>query len=457
MNGCRYLIRALVWTAIGHAVGASIVSAQSPYPMSSAPRPATPGGPASPTPPKTQPPSQPTLRGPEPHDLDPAYSPYRRPADPARQAVITSGPADCWNRSGVQLEYLSWWLNGTQLPVLVATGNPADAVPGALGQPGTRVLYGGDTLDSGRFSGGRLHAEFWSGQGNPWGLEIGGFLLEQRSEQFGIGSDASGVPALFIPIYRPDVGREGSYMISAPSTAVDGPFLGNVAIATRSQLWGAEANGLTNLTTNNQMTVDLLYGVRYLDLDESFDLNATGLVDTAMGVRSSIWDSIGARSQFFGGQLGTRVRYRWERLALEMTAKVALGDSHDSVSYSGGNTQIGAALGSAQGNYAGGIFTQPSNLGRSSSDQFSVAPQAQIKTSYQIAGGVRVMVGYDFLYWSRVVRAGSQVDHSVNLSQSQGLNPAGNGVLIGPARPGSEPVYRDLVVHGLSVGLEYRY
>ena len=55
--------------------------------------------------------------------------------DALRQAF----PDQVWVRG----EYLLWWLRGASTPVLVTTG-PADAtLPGAIGSPGTVVLFGG--------------------------------------------------------------------------------------------------------------------------------------------------------------------------------------------------------------------------------------------------------------------------------------------------------------------------
>src|SRR5207253_2607656 len=57
-------------------------------------------------------------------------------------------------------EYLLWWTKGSNLPPLVTTGSPAAARPGALGQPGTSVLFGGD-VDSGPRSGARFAGGLW--------------------------------------------------------------------------------------------------------------------------------------------------------------------------------------------------------------------------------------------------------------------------------------------------------
>jgi hypothetical protein len=68
---------------------------------------------------------------------------------------------------------------------------------------------------------------------------------------------------------------------------------------------------------------------------------------------------------------------------------------------------------------------------------------------------VRAMVGYNFLYWSSVVRASDQVNRIVNPTQvpsSQAF-----GVAVGPAQPRSDLRSTDFWAQGLNFGLEFRY
>jgi hypothetical protein len=60
------------------------------------------------------------------------------------------------------------------------------------------------------------------------------------------------------------------------------------------------------------------------------------------------------------------------------------------------------------------------------------------------------------MYWSQVVRPGSQIDRNINLSQSVILGNT-NGILTGPASP--MPLFNrtDFWAQGLSVGFELRF
>ena len=83
-----------------------------------------------------------------------------------------------------------------------------------------------------------------------------------------------------------------------------------------------------------------------------------------------------------------------------------------------------------------------------------VIPSLEVKLSYFFTPRWRLFVGYDFLYWSQVVRPGNQLDRNVNLTQSPVF---GTGVLSGPASP--VPLFNrtDFWAQGINLGLEFRF
>src|SRR5437764_1214525 len=73
---------------------------------------------------------------------------------PARE--VCGPPGRFW----ASAEYLYWWTKGMNIPPLVTSGSAANAIPGALGQPGTGTLFG-NNIDGEGQSGGRFTAGFW--------------------------------------------------------------------------------------------------------------------------------------------------------------------------------------------------------------------------------------------------------------------------------------------------------
>jgi hypothetical protein len=341
-------------------------------------------------------------------------------------------------------EYLLWWVKNTPTPPLVTTGSSNDAFPGAIGQPSTRVLFGG-SADYGATSGGRFSLGGWLDCEHTIGLEASGFLLERRSVGFNAASDPSGNPPLYLPLFRADLGHEGVYRISDPVVGLNG----GVAVNSQMRLWGAEANGVFNAWRRNGLSIDLLAGFRYVDLAETLTIQ-TNSTDFVNQINDVTYDRFSTRNQFYGGQVGARAALQYGRLSLELAGKVALGANHETVNVNGTTTETG--VGSANpGTFPGGVFAQPSNIGQASRNQFAVIPEGQFKVGYQLRPNIRATVGYDILYWNEVVRPGSQMDRNVNPTQSLG------GTLVGPPLPAPQFNRTDFWAQGVSFGLEFRY
>jgi hypothetical protein len=355
---------------------------------------------------------------------------------------------ECPNGDSYQVwargEYLLWWVKNTPLPQLVTTGSAADAFPGALGQPGTRVLYGGSG-DFGANSGGRFTLGSWLDCERTIGLEASGFWLAQRSAGFSAASDPTGNPSLYVPVFRADLGREGVYRVADPVVR----FNGGVAVNSQMQLWGAEANGVFNVVRGNGVSIDLLGGFRYADLTESLNVDANPF-NFLNQVSDVSHDRFATRNQFYGGQVGARAEFQFGRLTFEVAGKLALGDNHEAVEIRGSTTEAGTGSPNP-GTFPGGILAQPTNSGVSTRNQLTVVPEGQLKVGYQISSQLRATLGYDMLYWNQTVRPDSQIDRNVNPTQSLGAP------LVGPAAPAAQFNRTDFWAQGVSFGLEFRY
>jgi hypothetical protein len=134
------------------------------------------------------------------------------------------------------------------------------------------------------------------------------------------------------------------------------------------------------------------------------------------------------------------------RFSLDVLAKVALGFIESSVTAVGSNT-TGAATN------AGGLLVQPgTNIGYRDRAEPNAIPEIGVKLGYQVRNNIRAYVGYSFLYWYHVVRAGDQVDLGVDPSF------VGLGAGVGnPVRPAQRFQDTDIWVQGITLGFEWRY
>ena len=351
-------------------------------------------------------------------------------------------------RFWVSAEYLLWWIKDERLPPLVTAG-PAGTT-GVLGSPGTTVIFGGSDLNHEEFSGGRFAAGFWLDDCQTVGVEADFFFLAPRSSNFFVGGGTGG-PIIARPIINALTGEETSEFVSSPLVS------GNIQVHSRSELFGAEVNGICNLCCCCTHRLDLLGGFRYLQLEEKLDitedLTLAPTVPTFGGSHISVRDHFETQNRFYGGQLGVRGEWWRGRAFVNVRGEVTLGETHESIDIRGVTTLT--PPGGTTTTVPGGILALPSNSGHFTRDEFSVVPEVGINVGYQVTNHLRAYVGYTFLYWSDVVRPGDQIDRTINLTQVPSTG--GSGVLVGPARPAVLFKTTDFWAQGINLGLEFRF
>jgi hypothetical protein len=358
------------------------------------------------------------------------------------------GPAGCF---WISAEYLHWWTKGDNVPPLVTASPPGSA--GILGQPGTVVLFGGDDVfrDSG-YPGGRFTAGLWLNCEHTVGIEGSYFFLGSRSVDFTASGSAAGTQTIARPFFNALTGKEDSELVASP-----GLLSGTVHASLSSELQGAELNGLCNVCCGCNYRLDLLGGFRFLDLDENLGVEEHLAVapEVALigGTTFDVTDRFETRNRFYGGQLGARAEVRRGRVFVDLTGKVALGATDESVRVAG--STVITPPGGAATVASAGLLAQATNSGRFDQTHFAVVPELGVNVGYQFGEHVRAFVGYTFLYWSDVARPGNQIDLALNPTQFP-VSGATSG-LVGPARPAPIVANTDFWAQGVNFGLEFRY
>lgn len=361
---------------------------------------------------------------------------------PADSGLLAPGGSLEPYRVWANAEYLLFFVKNAPTPVPLVTGsNPNNP---------TQSVFGSDQ-NLGVFSGMRFQLGSWLDPASSVGVEATFFLLERRSATSGIASDAGGSPTLQWSFANQTPGAAGANLMPI---AYPGVFAGSASITSTLQLWGAEANGVFVLVPR-QAGFELvgIAGFRYVDLLENLNIGTMSSdMLTAPNTVLSQTDHFGTRNQFYGGQLGARLNLEGERFSFDMTAKLAIGMTHQSLDVQGSSTQTGP--GGPTGTFPGGFFTQSSNIGRFAGNDFGFIPDIELKLHYFITPRWSVFIGYDFMYWNSVIRPGSQIDRNINLTQSAVL---GNGALIGPGFPAQQFNRTDFWAQGINFGFEFRY
>jgi hypothetical protein len=205
--------------------------------------------------------------------------------------------------------------------------------------------------------------------------------------------------------------------------------------------------------------VDLLGGLRYLNLLESLDMTEqiqyapTVAVPALRNATQHVEDHFNTLDQFFGAQLGLDARWNFGPWSIDVRPKVALGVTGQKLLIQGSN--VVNEVSGVQLSAPGGLLAEPTNSGRHLHDAFSVVPELTLNAGYQFTPWCRGFIGYNFLYWTNVIRPGEQIDTVVNSNQ---VLLFGTPSAVPVTRPAVTTFHQtDVWVQGLTLGLEFCY
>lgn len=343
-------------------------------------------------------------------------------------------------------EYLLWWTKDSPERIPLVTN-------GFLNSPGTQVFMGGSDIDLGHHNGVRATLGYWLTDDRAWGVEGSGFYLPTVSQRQTVSSSGRpGSVQLVVPFFDVTRNTEAFSFLSS-----EGQFSGTATQRLKSRLWGAEGNVVMGLANPGPWRIDLLGGIRYLNLSEKFSFG-TSTPDLPPGPTTVFQtrDAFDADNDFYGGQIGLRGRYLWGRFTADATVKVAVGAMRQHVDIAGSLTTNFFNPSTVQ-SFVGGLFAQPTNIGSYRRDVIAVVPEAGLNVGFRVTDWASILVGYSFLYASNVVRPGNQIDRSINPSQSQAISLNNPATLVGAARPSFKFQGSDFWAHGLNAGLALNF
>jgi hypothetical protein len=371
-------------------------------------------------------------------------------------APICGPDFDSRERVWASADYLVWWVKSGPDPIPLVTTSSAASL-GILGAPDTTVVAGGSGFDYKAFSGAELAAGFWFNRDRDCGFEGTGFFLEDRPARFSAHSSGTGSPLFARPVVNALTGAESAELISDPGVAS-----GAIAITSYSSLYGFDTDLVARVPYSGSWQVDYLAGFRFVSLSEQVNIDqattllpggAAGFVGGTVTTPSTvgILDRFSTHNEFYGGEIGARVEFGGPSgMFVRVTGKLAVGDSHENLNVAG-YTSTGPGIPPA----AGGLLALSSNIGKSAHDEFAVIPEIGIRVGYAFTPMVKISMGYNFLYWSDVVRPGDQMSRTVNPA----LIPSSTifGLVGGPASPSPTFNRTEFWAQGINVGLELRY
>lgn len=382
--------------------------------------------------------------------------------------------SDMWNdvhahrRVYVQVDYLSFWTKGNQLPPLVTTsplGTPQSQAGVLPVSATTAILFGGDRVDLDRRNGGRINIGYWLIDGEFLGIEGQYLALAQQNTSFNAVSDFTSDPNSQI-LARPFINvdpilvtpTEDAAIVAFPNGftlgAGTGTLDGRIDIRTTADLQSAGAllRRLIWIDFTMQRRLDLLVGYRFFRIGDSVTINDTStFIPSAGPIPLTVFtsqDVFSSRNQFHGGEIGLKAQSHHGRLSIELIGKCAFGNNRQVTFINGFNTITAGGVTTVN---VGGLLAQPTNIGTYRRDVFAVLPEANANLRWDITCHLRGTIGYTFIYINRVQRSGDAIDRTINPTQFNG------GMLNGEARPAFVASDTSFWAHGATAGVEYRW
>lgn len=395
----------------------------------------------------------------DPYAIQPnGYFTPVQPLEPLRNGFRSiANPVPYRGRMFLRGEYLGWFMDPMKTPALV-TSSPlgtAQNQSAFIGGPNTQVLFGDEINDEFR-SGVRVQGGWYVDPTRYWA--IGGDYYQLFGEGDSFSADTNSNAILGRPFFDIIAGRETAQLLSFP-----GRVTGGVDIATDTQLRSfgihIQADALNAPGSVHQMAsdcareprLDWILGYRYVSLDDEINIteSLTSLVNQAQGT-VNLRDSFETENDFQGLEVGAVREIPMGRFWFETVTKIALGTNAQKVRING-STQLTEA--GVPETFVGGLLAQRSNIGSYERDEFAVVPELGATLGFHVTPRFSLTVGYTFVYFSNVVRAGDQIDTDLN----PGLIPVEDDPLTGPLRPHFLFRQNDFFAQGVTVGGDFRF
>lgn len=338
-------------------------------------------------------------------------------------------------------EYLLGYTRPQGVPTLIGSVPDAPATTGTNGQlpagtPVTELFPRSGKLRYGSQPG--VRARVGAAVTDGFGADVGGFYLSSGSDE--ATATSPGSPVLFRGYTRALDGSAVYLFASIP-----GRYSGSVAAAADTRAWGIDANARFGGFSLYSDVNDVLFGVRYLNLQESLTVGIRS--EFAGGNVGTISDTFRTSNHVYVGQAGFNSRVFMGRFTLDLVDKFGVGGAAQRVEVSGRNTLTGLP------DQNSGLYAQPGLNGVYERNKFVAANEFGVSLGFSPVPRVSLSVGYNILWVSSVARPGPAIDRVINDSQIRYLSDP-------PADPNSRrPAFdwnratTDAWIQGLTLGV----
>lgn len=343
------------------------------------------------------------------------------------------------------VELLLMFRRGDRLPTLVTTGPPIDSdTAGEIGDPGTSVLVGGDSILKDLTAGGRLTLGTWLDHSRSRSLVFRGWFAGEETFDFNQNQDQTPVLVRpFLNVSDNQVAAQDTQVIAFP-----GRSSGNISVQASSEIFGGDISVRQLWYEKYGARVDVLYGYQYTRVAEDLRIasSSTSLDDDFAPIDSviSVEDNFDTENDFHGGQFGFAGSYREGCWSFNSLIKVGFGSLRRRANLSGSTTTTIDAATAVDPN---GLLVRSTNAGQATDHTFGWVPELDFSLGWHRYRNFDITVGYHVIAVTDAIQVSNTIDPAlrVNLSDPP----------IGEQRPFIGLSFDTYYVQGIHFGLQY--
>lgn len=366
----------------------------------------------------------------------------------------------CWYRDWMNSS-LSWdrdrWFGSVELllmfrrgdrpPTLVTTGPSTDPdTAGEIGQAGTQVLVGGNSILKNVTAGGRFTLGTWIDPHQCRSLVLRGWFAGEKD--FGFHANQDQIPVIarpFLNVSDNQAAEQDTQLVAFPNRVS-----GRLDIHAKSDVYGADVSLRQFWYGKYGGTIDFLYGYQYMRLKETLGISSTStsLDDdfAPVGAMISIADAFEAENDFHGGQVGVASRYREGCWSFNALAKVGFGSLRRRAQLSGSTVTSIDGVTAVDPN---GLLVRSTNEGTITDHTFGWVPELDLSIGWQRYPRFDVTFGYHVIAMTDALQVSGVIDPTpaVNLSDPP----------TGQQRPAALLNFETYYVQGIHFGVQHVY
>ena len=261
-----------------------------------------------------------------------------------------------------------------------------------------------------------------------WGWSFENVLLKNQNQSF-VGS------AVDVVFSDPPFGPGGSQLLEgyvdvALSDLQNLPVtFDDMFVRNQMEMWGLEWMGIYRMhPAHNGGIWELSFGIRYLELDDTFSVDALGGI-----LNESVWNTQ-AENHIVGPQAGMRWFKKCDRWTMAAEARFFAGFNAQNIRQ---RTTLGTELVPPGGQNLPLAMAATSSNHASHTNEWSPAGDVRLDVKYQLTRAVTLKLGWTAFWMDGIARASNMIDYEV---PAMGIEMAHN-------RQG-------IFVHGPSFGIE---